>query len=715
MGATELQIFVSLVVVLGAAFVALICDFLKGSNERLREANLELQVRQDQRFVQPAEQVARESMAERALARKVYAAHQPVAAVSPLVTASPETLEHLPPGGRRRPRRERAPEPAAPILAPAAEQAQSVSFKPAAEVEPLVREKVSPAMAQSAPVVEFTPVAKPAAFAVELTDPPAAGAAPVTIPAAAPESRQTEPPDEVEFAEAAPAPPQTPAGPAAFESEAIPSEAEILPLAAAPPAGISPPVRMHPISTVPVAESLAAQRPAVASELSFPEPAAVEAGVLPLSPAMPASVGSRARMDSGLAMPFAGASEPQFAATWFATPVGAHTLAECDLVGLAPCLPMAGAFVIKALPVAAVAVEAGAPVFPRWMGSRELAPVAQGRLAVSTQSPVRSALAGIVAIPDPSIQPSGLVIPASQIGLESALTQPAEHESLEAAAAQEQEIEEPIVRIRVLHEEPAPVAEAEAPAATQEIVAVPELVEQTPAGLEEIFASIREPDSAGPVEEPQRAVAALEDSPKLIEPAPAAPAWRVDPVVPRDNVVELPVAITPAFREDAHPQLQLPAGWQEADVLRSLLASPQPFTGFVACIAIADLDRQLADYGEERCEEAVKSLCTTLGTLAGSSNLLCRFSNDEILLLLPNLSAGEQAGRTRLLAELLWDFQLRALSSVPLMCHWGAAEASREPLAPVIERAREQMSESRRMRQGGSSILGRFRRRVVNA
>lgn len=93
MGATELQIFVSLVVVLGAAFVALICDFLKGSNERLREANLELQVRQDQRFVQPAEQVARESMAERALARKVYAAHQPMAAVSPLVTASPETLE----------------------------------------------------------------------------------------------------------------------------------------------------------------------------------------------------------------------------------------------------------------------------------------------------------------------------------------------------------------------------------------------------------------------------------------------------------------------------------------------------------------------------------------------------------------------------------------------------------------------------------------------
>ncbi|GEM_PF-1891085 len=49
MGVSELQVFVSLVVILGAAFVALICDFLKGNNERLRESNIELRVRQDER------------------------------------------------------------------------------------------------------------------------------------------------------------------------------------------------------------------------------------------------------------------------------------------------------------------------------------------------------------------------------------------------------------------------------------------------------------------------------------------------------------------------------------------------------------------------------------------------------------------------------------------------------------------------------------------
>lgn len=47
-GAFELQIFVSLIVVLGAAFVALVCDYLKGSNEQLREHNIELRVRKDE-------------------------------------------------------------------------------------------------------------------------------------------------------------------------------------------------------------------------------------------------------------------------------------------------------------------------------------------------------------------------------------------------------------------------------------------------------------------------------------------------------------------------------------------------------------------------------------------------------------------------------------------------------------------------------------------
>ena len=48
LGQYQLQIFVSLLVVLGAAFVALICDFLKGNNEQLRELTIELKVRREE-------------------------------------------------------------------------------------------------------------------------------------------------------------------------------------------------------------------------------------------------------------------------------------------------------------------------------------------------------------------------------------------------------------------------------------------------------------------------------------------------------------------------------------------------------------------------------------------------------------------------------------------------------------------------------------------
>ncbi len=48
LGAYQLQIFLSLFVVLGAAFVALVCDLLKGNNEQLRELNIELKVRREE-------------------------------------------------------------------------------------------------------------------------------------------------------------------------------------------------------------------------------------------------------------------------------------------------------------------------------------------------------------------------------------------------------------------------------------------------------------------------------------------------------------------------------------------------------------------------------------------------------------------------------------------------------------------------------------------
>src|ERR1700704_1396698 len=47
-GPHTIHIFVSLIVVLAAAGVALVCDLLKGNNEHLRELAVELKVRNDE-------------------------------------------------------------------------------------------------------------------------------------------------------------------------------------------------------------------------------------------------------------------------------------------------------------------------------------------------------------------------------------------------------------------------------------------------------------------------------------------------------------------------------------------------------------------------------------------------------------------------------------------------------------------------------------------
>src|SRR5580658_4679173 len=47
-GQYQMQIALSLVVILGAALVALVCDLLKGNNEQLRELAIELKVRREE-------------------------------------------------------------------------------------------------------------------------------------------------------------------------------------------------------------------------------------------------------------------------------------------------------------------------------------------------------------------------------------------------------------------------------------------------------------------------------------------------------------------------------------------------------------------------------------------------------------------------------------------------------------------------------------------
>ena len=85
-GQFPLQIFVSLVVVIGAAFVALICDFLKGNNEQLRELTIELKVRREEEHRRSQMMTAR-AMAAPALEPEAQEKRSDAPAARPAVRA----------------------------------------------------------------------------------------------------------------------------------------------------------------------------------------------------------------------------------------------------------------------------------------------------------------------------------------------------------------------------------------------------------------------------------------------------------------------------------------------------------------------------------------------------------------------------------------------------------------------------------------------------
>jgi hypothetical protein len=307
------------------------------------------------------------------------------------------------------------------------------------------------------------------------------------------------------------------------------------------------------------------------------------------------------------------------------------------------------------------------------------------------------------------------VVPALGLALDSTLPEA-------VAAAQPpaeywmEEAEAPVVRIRVLREDS--LIAPEEPFAEPEPVIAAGFTQ-----LQDLFACPAEaeepaaPMPAGPVEQP---ISVLDSQTGLLPPvekAEPAPAWSTEPAIPRDKVVELPLHPLATQSVRAMPTaapLDVPRGWHDARTLLHLSAAPLPFEGLVACVSITDYARLVQEYGAGRCEEAVNSLGLALETLTHGSDFLCRASEEEIVILFPRLHVSEHSARVRLLAEVLWDFQLRTLALVPVLCGWGAAEALREPLAAPLARARAQMSENQRFRKGSSSVLGRFRRRVVN-
>jgi len=132
LGQHELQIFVSLVVILGAAFIALICDLLKGNNEQLRELMIELKVRREEEQRRSQTMTARSMPsaveAQQKPGKKAFEAARAVAAPERKRAIAPEALAAMARGAQLA----GAPRAKTPVPVVATESTQAPVLKPVA-------------------------------------------------------------------------------------------------------------------------------------------------------------------------------------------------------------------------------------------------------------------------------------------------------------------------------------------------------------------------------------------------------------------------------------------------------------------------------------------------------------------------------------------------------------------------------------------------------
>ena len=156
LGALDIQIFASLVVVLFTALVAFVTDYLKGSNEQLREKNVELRVRSEERerrgILDPA------SFVPQAWFEQFFTAARKAGWAPAYAPATAEAYESGDVAAAQRParyeRRNEVARTVAPEVRPADEEAlaaraEAMSLRverdrraPVAEAEPIVSPKV---------------------------------------------------------------------------------------------------------------------------------------------------------------------------------------------------------------------------------------------------------------------------------------------------------------------------------------------------------------------------------------------------------------------------------------------------------------------------------------------------------------------------------------------------------------------------------------------
>jgi hypothetical protein len=158
----------------------------------------------------------------------------------------------------------------------------------------------------------------------------------------------------------------------------------------------------------------------------------------------------------------------------------------------------------------------------------------------------------------------------------------------------------------------------------------------------------------------------------------------------------------------ATTELAVHGGMHDATVLSRLLASSKPFTGLVMSIAVNHLDLPAAENAG-----LLRSISNFLVGLLRESDFTCSTAKDEFLIICPGLQGLEAHRRLSLIAEQLWDYQLRTFGGSQVLFSWGAVDVKRERLVDAVSAATERMYQTRRTREAVSASTSNLRRKAV--
>ncbi|MCX6625621.1 MAG: diguanylate cyclase [Acidobacteria bacterium] len=158
--------------------------------------------------------------------------------------------------------------------------------------------------------------------------------------------------------------------------------------------------------------------------------------------------------------------------------------------------------------------------------------------------------------------------------------------------------------------------------------------------------------------------------------------------------------------------LDLPAGYQENSVLEALCREEGLFSGLVVAIGINDFKRVQESAGRAGMDSLLQSVIAVVRNCAAEKGFACRTAEDEFII----VHAGEHgpAAKRRLsqVSERLWDFQLRSLGVASIMFSSGSADVEHERLADAIAAANERMYQTKRSRKTVAMDTGRQKRAV---